>query len=288
VPVPWQDFVEAPEVGLIAVDAVVAPVTLGSNAPLQVARGSVQTDGDGARQATVLLPAAVGAALILPNGTTQTVASLNIRATGYTVGGQGPKAMPAQLPPTSAYTYCVELSADEAVAAGATTVKFDQPLPFYVENFLGMPVGIQVPTAYYDKARGAWTPTDDGRVIQILSISNGLALLDVTGSGHPADTATLSALGITPAEQQKLADLYSEGTSLWRVRVQHFTSYDANYGVVPEAGAVPPNCPVARRFQDGLEREQQPGRLRVAGTGEPDLPRVGADCGHPVLAALCQ
>jgi RHS repeat-associated protein len=241
VAVPWQDFVEVPEVGLIAVDPVVTPVTLGSNAPLQVARSSIQTDSDGTRQATVLLPAAVGATLILPNGTTQTVASLNIRATEYTTGDQGPKAMPAQLPPTSAYTYCVELSADEAVAAGATTVEFDQPLPFYVENFLGMPVGIQVPTAYYDKARSVWTPTDDGRVIQVLDISNGLALLDVAGSGQAADAAALSALGITPAEQQKLAEMYPEGTSLWRVRVKHFTSYDHNYGVVPGTGAVPPS-----------------------------------------------
>jgi hypothetical protein len=48
--------------------------------------------------------------------------------------------MPAPLPPTSGYTYAVEISADEALAAGATSVTLNQPIPFYVENFLRIPV----------------------------------------------------------------------------------------------------------------------------------------------------
>ena len=35
--------------------------------------------------------------------------AVNVRATEYTVGEQGPEAMPAVLPPQSGYTYCVEL-----------------------------------------------------------------------------------------------------------------------------------------------------------------------------------
>jgi len=46
--------------------------------------------------------------------------------------------MPAALPPTSGYTYAVELSVDQALAAGATGVHFNKPLPFYVDNFLGI------------------------------------------------------------------------------------------------------------------------------------------------------
>ena len=56
------------------------------------------------------------------------IPGLNVRATEYTVGGTGPKAMPALLPPLSAYTYAVEFSVDEAQAAGATTVQFSQPV----------------------------------------------------------------------------------------------------------------------------------------------------------------
>ena len=38
---------------------------------------------------------------------------------GAAVGERGLEAMPGPLPPSVAYTYAVELSADEALAAGA-------------------------------------------------------------------------------------------------------------------------------------------------------------------------
>jgi hypothetical protein len=61
-------------------------VVLGANVPAQVARGNVQTDQDGPRQATVILPPGLQAALVLPDGSAQTVSSLTLRATEYTVG----------------------------------------------------------------------------------------------------------------------------------------------------------------------------------------------------------
>ena len=78
-----------------------------------MARGSVVTDADGTRQATVLFPAGTLAVQVMPDGSTQPLTTLSVRATEYTVGPNGPKAMPASLPPTSGYTYAVELSADE-------------------------------------------------------------------------------------------------------------------------------------------------------------------------------
>ncbi|MBE7445585.1 MAG: hypothetical protein HS132_10180 [Planctomycetia bacterium] len=45
---------------------------------------------------------------------------MNVRATEYTVGENGPENMPAPLPPQVGYTYCVEMSVDEALSAGAT------------------------------------------------------------------------------------------------------------------------------------------------------------------------
>ena len=82
--------------------------------------------------------------------------------------------MPAALPRNSAYTYCVELSADEAVTAGAD-VRFSQTVPLYVDNFLGFSVGSVVPAGYYDRHSGAWVPSDNGVVLKILSIANGFA-----------------------------------------------------------------------------------------------------------------
>ena len=112
---------------------------------------------------------------------------------------------------------------DEAVAAGAKEVKFSKPVLSYVENFLGFPVGEAVPAGYYDRTLGAWVPSDNGRVIAVLSVTGGLADLDVNGSRVPADLAVLNALGITDDERRQLSALYQPGQSLWRVPVSHFT-----------------------------------------------------------------
>ena len=53
--------------------------------------------------------------------------------------------MPGSLPSNVGYTYAVELSVDEALAAGAERVELSTPIPFYVENFLDFPVNDPVP-----------------------------------------------------------------------------------------------------------------------------------------------
>jgi RHS repeat-associated protein len=150
--------------------------------------------------------------------------------------------MPGELPPTSGYTYAVELSADEAAAAGANEIRFDRPVPVYLENFLGFPAGTVVPAGYYDRSRAFWLAAgQDGRVIQVLSVTGGIASLDLDGSGQAASSSALLALDISDAERQALASLYSAGQSLWRVPVTHFTPYDFNWALQPkQAGARTP------------------------------------------------
>ncbi|AKT39594.1 RHS repeat-associated core domain-containing protein [Chondromyces crocatus] len=229
VDVPWQGHALAPDVVLVPLDPQVTRLDLDTAPPYAEARGSVVTDADGTRQATVLFPPGTTAELLLPDGTLQPLSTLSLRATEYTVGEHGPAAMPGELPPTSGYTYAVELSADEALAVGAVSVVFNQAIPFYVDNFLGFPAGTVVPMGYYDRARAAWVPSDNGRVIAIVDVLSGLATLDTDGDGAADDSATLDLLGITPEEQAKLAALYAPGHSLWRVPIQHFTPWDANW-----------------------------------------------------------
>jgi len=251
VDVPWQNWALLDDVALVVLDPVSTPVDLTAAVPIQVARGSVVTDVDGARQATVLFAEGTQTELVSPDGTTQVITSLTVHATEYTVGPNGPAAMPAELPPNSGYTYAVELTVEEAVTAGAQSVNFSQPVPFYVENFLGFPVGEFVPAGYYDRDKAAWIPSDDGRVIEVLSVDgNGLAELDVDGSGLPADAIELATLGITDAERQELGALYTPDTSLWRVPITHFTSWDCNWGYGPPDNAKSPNVPVPTR-RDG-------------------------------------
>ncbi|HYC61035.1 MAG TPA: IPT/TIG domain-containing protein [Thermoanaerobaculia bacterium] len=231
---PWQDFVQSDDVVLIGFDPNVTAV-IGEAGIMQVARGSVMTDSDGTRRATLMFFPGTKAIMVMPDGSTETLPTLSVRATEYTVGANGPKAMPAPLPPTSAYTYCVELTVDEALARGAATVQFTQPVRFYVENFLGFPVGTGVPAAAYDRAKNAWMPSLDGRVIRIISIESGAARVDTNGDGA-VDEFLLSS-----SERQELGALYAPGTSLWRVLINHFTPYDMNFPVTVVApDATPP------------------------------------------------
>ncbi|HEX6369730.1 MAG TPA: colicin E5-related ribonuclease [Longimicrobium sp.] len=237
----WQEFASVPEVVLVQLDPQVTRVDLAADS-LQVARGSVQTDEDGSRQATLIFEPGTGAEMVLADGSVVPLGALDVRATEYTVGAGGPSAMPGPLPATSAYTYAVELSVDSAIAAGATTVRFTQPVELYVENFLGFPAGMPVPVATYDCIRcGAWVPEDDGRTIRILSVSGGVAMVDADGDGAADSDAALDALGLDLAERGKLATLYADGASLWRVRMKHFSPIDLNYPNGPPDDAENPD-----------------------------------------------
>ncbi|MEK6247240.1 MAG: hypothetical protein N2C12_03615, partial [Planctomycetales bacterium] len=237
--VPWQDYIQVPDVVMISLDSNVTLFDLDAGT-MAVAQGSEITDGDGTRQATLMCPPGTTAELVFPDGSTQAVNTLNIRATEYTVGEMGPQMMPAMLPPTSAYTYAVELSADEALSAGATDVQFSQPLPFYVENFLDFPVGLAVPTGYYDRSRSAWVASDNGLVIEIVGETTGLADVDLDGDGIADTGQNLADLGITDDERENLATLYEPLQSLWRVPIAHFTPWDHNWPYSQPDDAKPP------------------------------------------------
>lgn len=242
VSVPWNDYVCLPDAVMVTMDPLVTPVAMGTNSPAQVAQASVQSDADGTRRATLLFPAGTCANIVV-NGQTQSCTSLSVRATEFTVGANGPAAMPAVLPPSSLYTYCLELSADEAEAAGASSVEFTQPLCLYLENFLNFPVGQAVPMGYYDREKGVWVASRNGRVIKVLSETGGLAVLDTDGDANPDSPAQLTALGITDDERQRLAQLYSPGQTLWRTCVTHFTPWDCNWPGGPPPDAKPPPPP---------------------------------------------
>jgi RHS repeat-associated protein len=239
--VPWNDFLTVPDVAMTPYDTKVTEIHLSGNAGIQVAQGSPVTDADGSRQATLLFTPGTTAQMKLIDGTMKELTTLHVRASEYTVGDNGLKAMPGELPANVGYTYAVELSVDEAVAAGATEVRFNQPVPVYVDNFIGFAAGTVVPLGYYDYKANGWIPSRDGIVIKVLSVDGGAAAIDANGDDLPDSEAELISLGITAEERAKLAALYPSGKSLWRVTVNHFTPWDANwpYGV-PEDSENPP------------------------------------------------
>jgi len=221
--VPWQDYVPVPQVALIPLDSHVTTIVANAGAT-QMHQSSVMTDSDGSRRAIVLFPAGTTATMTFANGSTQPLTTMHVRVTEYTVGPNGLMAMPANLPALSGYTYCIELSVDEAIAAGAVGVTFSQPVVVYVENFLNFPVGTNVPVGLYDRTKAFWIPAANGRVVKVVSITGGVANVDTDG-----DNAGDSGLGITTAERTSLASVYAAGESLWRVPFAHFSPGDANW-----------------------------------------------------------
>lgn len=245
VDVPWQDYAFANDTILIQEDSRVTTVDLQNTAQeFQIAQGNPVTDPDGTRQATLLIPRGTRAQVYNPDGSTRGVSSLNLRLTEYTVGENGPESMPAPLPPASAYTYAVELKAAEgAIKRNGKDVLFDRAVPFYVDNFLNFPAGTSVPTGYYDRDRAVWIPSASGKVIRILAVNNGLADLDSDGDNRADDAAKLAGLGITDAERAQLGGLYPAGKSLWRVRVDHLSTWDLNWSYEPENTEPPAENP---------------------------------------------
>ena len=78
-------------------------------------------------------------------------------------------------------------------------------------------------------------------MIGILSVTGGLADLDLDGSGSPASASQLSALGISTDEQSQLALLYPPGQSVWRVPITHFSPEDYNWPDSPPPDVEPPD-----------------------------------------------
>ncbi|MFL6139472.1 MAG: RHS repeat-associated core domain-containing protein [Frankiaceae bacterium] len=237
-----RDYTALPDVTMVPLDRAVSTVFAGSD-DVQVARGSAVTDADGTRQATLILLPGTGATMTLPDGSEQPLSTLHVRATEYTVGDTGPQSMPGELPPMSGYTYAADYTVDEAMAAGATRVNFDQPIAAYTDNFLGFPVGTPVPVGYYDETRHAWVASQDGRVVKVVGVADGMVNVDVDGDGTADGADQLDALGITDVERFQLAALYGPGDSLWRVQISHFTPWDCNWPYGPPPGAQPPSVP---------------------------------------------
>ena len=205
--------------------------------PIEVHHAFTVNDGAADRMATLMFRQGTQATMVFADQTTQALPQMTVRLTEFTVGPDGQQRMPARLPPGTAYNYALEISADEAEAAGAVSVELDTPAVLYVDNFLGWDVGVVAPSGAYDRSAGRWVGEPDGRVIEIVGIdAGGLAEIDLEWDDPPNSTAAtaqeLADLGITDDERAELAAIYDVGAQLWRVDLHHFTPYDIN----PSAG----------------------------------------------------
>lgn len=254
------DSVPVADVVMLAPVATSASIAATSSVA-QLAPGSVESDARGTRRASIYFPAGNDANAVFEDGRQSPLSTMTVRATEYTVGEDGPSRMPAPLPPASGYTYAVELSVDEAQALGAAHVQFSAPVSLYVDNFLGFPVGEVVPVGFYDRTLTAWVAEDNGRIMRVTAVTNGLAAIDATGDGVPESDSALLALGITADERQVIVADRGAGATFWRIPLEHFSPCDGNFpieqpkcegDVCPEApGGDPETAPEQPRCPEG-------------------------------------
>ncbi|MBU2482098.1 MAG: cadherin-like domain-containing protein, partial [Proteobacteria bacterium] len=233
--VPWNDFAIAETIQMITEDPVSTTLTFDGNPDTIVTHQSTPvTDESGTRSCSMVFQGDNQAFLVDENGNdVQELTTITTRATEYTT----PESMPAFLPPTSAFTYCVELTVD-----GTQRVRFTKPVITWVDNFLGFEVGEIVPVGYYDRDKGVWIGTQNGAVVRLLDTDNDgiVDALDATGDNVPDD---LNGNGSFRDEVTGLDDStrYQPGATFWRVALSHFSPRDMNWPWGPPIGAVEPN-----------------------------------------------
>jgi len=149
-----NDFEILNKIVMIPFSPKVTKIDLNKVSELSIAKGDIIEDSDGKREAVLMFQPQTKAKAVLSDGTEVELSNISVRATEFTVGENGLDRMPAELPRNTAYTYAIELSIDEAEEKGATTVKFDKPVFYYLDNFIGFPVGGIVPVGYYDREKG--------------------------------------------------------------------------------------------------------------------------------------
>jgi hypothetical protein len=185
----------------------------------QVVRGEVEQDADGTRRPTLILQPGTEAysyhrGETNPEGELVSLDELHLRMTEFTVDGlAGVMAMPGSLPPTSGYTYAIDLTPDEILASGEKVdgidTKLSKPALLYLDNFLRFPGGTPVPTGYYDDDKGMWRPVDNGAVVKVLGVSATAAVIDTNNDG----ASTAADLQLEVREREIIATLYNPGES---------------------------------------------------------------------------
>jgi RHS repeat-associated protein len=225
--VKWNDYNAAPDVWLITPDPKGTNVTFGvASTSIQVASATPVTDSDGTRTTRVLVEPGTKAWGQKADGSRVPLNSGTMRVTEFTTGEHGDERMPASLPDSTSYTWAAEYQLDQAMAPEYQHVEFSKPVVSYTENFLHFPVGTDIPVGTYQPSEGRWTGDPDGRVIKVLSITSGKAVLDVTGFGA-ANQQELNHYNIDDAELTELGSIYHAGDTLWRTQLTHF-SIDMN------------------------------------------------------------
>ncbi len=230
-----NDIVVTETIALIEPDPAATTFTFDNNPSTVIThKGTRVTDAFGGRSCSTVFKGDNKAYEVDTNGNVlRELTTITTRSTEYTT----PESMPAKLPPTSAYTYCVELSVD-----GAKNVRFSNPIAIWVDNFLGFDVGVVIPAGFYNRDRALWEPSDNGVVVKLLDTNTDTIVdaLDADGDDQPDDlnnngSFSDEVLGLEDSQQ------YIPETTYWRIETTHFTPGDWNLPSGTPQAATRPN-----------------------------------------------
>jgi RHS repeat-associated protein len=248
-------------------EATAQPVSASASG-FTLIQGELENDSSGTRRASLFFPP--GSQASVP-GEGSPRSSFGVRVkelSNRSVSGRD--GMPATLPAQAAFTYAFSVALEGAEAAD---VAFGQPVPMYVENFLGFPVGETVPVGRYEPSSAQWSAQENGRVLAIVGVdAQGRALVNIDATPGADDP---TALGMSPAELSALAAQYTVGQSLWRVRVQRSAAWALSWAAMYPTGAQLPRQPrptaeLLPLGSDGSQdAEQQVLRQQVPVAGTP-------------------
>ena len=238
--VPWNEIAVADTIVMIQQDTAATTINLDGNpGSTFIHQSSTSSDSNGQRSCTLIFKGDTVATAVDANGNAiQTLpGSMSVRVTEYTVEDNGPQAMPAELPPQSAYTFCAEFKID-----GVERVTFSNPVIAWEDNFLNLPVGTVVPVGYYNRDTGTWIAQKNGVVVKLLdTVGDGLVhALDATGNGQPTDLNGNGSFSDEVAGLQQNPSRFQPGKTFMRVEMSHFSTHDWNEPFVP-VNTVPPN-----------------------------------------------
>ncbi|MDX2165878.1 MAG: hypothetical protein SF182_02400, partial [Deltaproteobacteria bacterium] len=268
---PWGEYVWAEDIVMIPYDLPTPIDCSGTTTYGQLIQSSVVSDDLCERRTTVYVRPGTECALKMVDGSLTPVTTLNFRLTEFTVGTDGMSAMPLDLPPTSAYTYAADFSADEMISSGAYDVQLSQPVITYVPNCAGIPTGKDVPSGRTDPPTDDWQCEPNGVVIEMKGVDEeDRAELDTDGDGEADPDSVLLLLGIDDDERERLAvglngnPIFEPGSSFWRVPVYRFLPHDFNWAAYLDDSIrfETPNAVVFTNGEEGLRSTACTGSAR--------------------------
>ncbi len=234
--VPTNDIAITETIIMIEMDIESTTFAFDGNASsVFVHKSSEITDASGTRSMTMVFQGNNQAIAVDENDNDLfTLETMTTRSSEF----EEPRAMPAELPELSGFTYCAELSVD-----GVERVRFNDPIVIWVDNFLGFNVGEVVPTGFYYRDEARWYASENGIVVKLLDTvgSDGIVdALDIDGDDIADD---LDGDLDYADEVAGLNDpaTYQPGDTYWRVEITHFTPWDLNWPYGPDGNAEDPD-----------------------------------------------